>query len=521
MILNPTKMASNMVDFQKMNRRQFIKTTLVGASALGLTECASIDSSFQSDKKDFLNEVVIVGGGLAGLSTAYALRKNKIPFRLYESEKRFGGRVWSENFGLTEETIELGAEYFTQAHSQLLQLIKELDLAFSEFEVDPKPDFSVLKLGQKIFKLGDLRKEAGNFFSLIHQIKSDVEAAELRSNLNFQEIKRSDLALYYDKLSIKELIDKYGIGIGAIFKTYLDLIFENNYGVKSDRVCCLEFVKNYSDGKVLVGFKEKKILYKIPKGNSSLIQAIHSRIKSVIPNHVVKKEHKLEAITFRDSSFNLRFATNQGVRIINAKVLVLALPVSSLSDIYGFSGLKLSFEKESMIKNHKYVNQSKIFWGLKERVNQLGVLNRYPLVSDSPCQTLKLSSGKLSSNGDIVLESLRSGVGLNQPFNPQKTLDELELFEKNIRSHLNYEVRYINWGHQPGLSGSFIYTAPGSYFNSPIALGSSEYNGQLLFAGEHTSLNFRNTMEGAIESGLRAAREAAEGLKKISEKRTV
>src|SRR6185436_10863598 len=43
-----------------------------------------------------MRDVVIVGGGLTGLSAAYELEKLKIPYRLIEVKKRVGGSILSE-----------------------------------------------------------------------------------------------------------------------------------------------------------------------------------------------------------------------------------------------------------------------------------------------------------------------------------------------------------------------------------------------------------------------------------------
>jgi len=43
-------------------------------------------------------EVIIVGGGISGLSAARLLSRKGVPFLLLESEPQLGGRIQSENY---------------------------------------------------------------------------------------------------------------------------------------------------------------------------------------------------------------------------------------------------------------------------------------------------------------------------------------------------------------------------------------------------------------------------------------
>lgn len=69
-------------------------------------------------------EAVIIGGGISGITSAYMLRDK--PILLLEKEKRFGGRVFSED--IFETTNNIGTQFFTDGDSSFVNLINELGI---------------------------------------------------------------------------------------------------------------------------------------------------------------------------------------------------------------------------------------------------------------------------------------------------------------------------------------------------------------------------------------------------------
>lgn len=71
--------------------------------------------------------VIIVGGGLSGLTLAYLLSKKNINTTVLEASSRLGGRILTIK-GTRETPLELGATWFSEMHPNLIRLIKELEL---------------------------------------------------------------------------------------------------------------------------------------------------------------------------------------------------------------------------------------------------------------------------------------------------------------------------------------------------------------------------------------------------------
>lgn len=71
------------------------------------------------------SQVVIVGGGLSGLTLAYLLDRKNIKVTLIEASSRLGGRIQTQQ-GVLHTPLELGATWFSEMHPNLLFLMEEL-----------------------------------------------------------------------------------------------------------------------------------------------------------------------------------------------------------------------------------------------------------------------------------------------------------------------------------------------------------------------------------------------------------
>ncbi|TZF84739.1 FAD-dependent oxidoreductase [Pedobacter sp. BS3] len=71
--------------------------------------------------------IIIIGGGLSGLTLAYLLSKRNSSAIVLEASSRLGGRIQTIK-GALETPLELGATWFSDMHPNLLSLIDELGL---------------------------------------------------------------------------------------------------------------------------------------------------------------------------------------------------------------------------------------------------------------------------------------------------------------------------------------------------------------------------------------------------------
>jgi monoamine oxidase len=68
----------------------------------------------------------------------------------------------------------------------------------------------------------------------------------------------------------------------------------------------------------------------------------------------------------------------------------------------------------------------------------------------------------------------------------------------------------MNWPEYKFTRGSYTCPLVGQYTTLLKVAGKPELDGRLIFAGEHTSGEFSGFMNGAVQSGNRAAKEILE-----------
>lgn len=73
-------------------------------------------------------KVLIVGAGLSGLTTAFALKESKYEVEILEARSRLGGRIFTIDKSGTH--LELGATWFGPQHTSLLSLIEKLNVPY-------------------------------------------------------------------------------------------------------------------------------------------------------------------------------------------------------------------------------------------------------------------------------------------------------------------------------------------------------------------------------------------------------
>lgn len=73
------------------------------------------------------NKILIIGGGLSGLTTAYLAQQKNKTVTVLEAADRLGGRIHTIS-GIGQTPMDLGATWLSDQHPALITLIKELGL---------------------------------------------------------------------------------------------------------------------------------------------------------------------------------------------------------------------------------------------------------------------------------------------------------------------------------------------------------------------------------------------------------
>jgi monoamine oxidase len=130
--------------------------------------------------------IIIIGGGLSGLSLAYFLSKSNIETKILEASPRLGGRIQTIK-GTLDTPLELGATWFSEMHQNLLSLINELGLEkypqfskgtslFQTKSFEPPQEFFVAEAETPSFRL------KGGTQMLINTLAQNIASENINLN---------------------------------------------------------------------------------------------------------------------------------------------------------------------------------------------------------------------------------------------------------------------------------------------------------------------------------------------------
>lgn len=470
-----------------LTRREFLfggvgSASLLGA-AMSTAGCSQLDRWILGDPFDFRQDVVILGGGLAGLSCAWQLRKANRRFRLFEGSNRLGGRVLSlQSFAPDGRPAELGGEWIHQEHSELLELCRELKL--------PLEERSEMATSNSLWREGKMVEPRDLW----------AELREMRTRLY---LKWSEAQLLGQ--SAEQWMES--APIGPLAKQWVERFSHLQFSVGTEQVSAQALVQRMlvREGIDPVGGLQR-LRFRLRGGTGSLVQALTDRVAGVVFSQSLLLQHQLQRISvYPLGGLRLDFTTPTGPIRVLARELVICLPFTVLRNIEGIDQIELSPEKLNWIRKLRYGSVAKAAMNL-ERVgseflprgrwsSQQAWWTHLPLAA-----TVEQGSWLVSAQwtGDLAANA---GTGLLGQMTQE--IREFAPTGKEIRVLPGAQIQ--NWSKSPWSQGAWSYLGPGDSA-APVVLRMPERNGELLFAGEHVSQDYAGTMQGAVETGLAAGR---------------
>ena len=149
----------------------------------------------------------IIGGGLTGLTLAYLLKKQGIAAIILEARERIGGRIYtvSPNDGTP---IEMGATWLGKQHTQLLQLLKDLEIEIFEQQLGTTAFYEPMSINPpQLVQLPPNSEPSyriqGGTSKLIHLLANQLEKDQIKVSQVAQSIvqKEEQITIATDKAS--------------------------------------------------------------------------------------------------------------------------------------------------------------------------------------------------------------------------------------------------------------------------------------------------------------------------------
>jgi monoamine oxidase len=484
-----------------LSRRRFLEySTLASGGLVASTALAQVGATYEQSNP----AIAIIGGGLAGLNTAYQLKKAGLTATVYEAKPQLGGRVQSVKGAVIPGLVnELGAAFINTEHEDMLELVEEFSLSlFNRAEAIEESEFPAIAywLEGKSYTEAELAK---NLQPLAQQIGQD--AALLEADFD-------RYAPAIDQLSVKQYLDRHADKIPAPFvRKLIELTIRTEYGVEPEDSSALELLTNLptvegetaellsSDEAFLVQGGSHKVVEKFADALSGQIQT-----NKVLTQ--IKSQGDRFQLTFRDRS------------IVEADYVVLAIPFTVLRQV------KLQVELPATLR--RFITEAhlgrneKVMAGFQSAVWQqtagfvgeawtdLGfsaIWDDTQRQSDRPEAVLTFFLG--GNEVDVVSSASARQVGT-------AFVQKLDLFLPGLKAEVGDRFHRTQWVKDPFVRGAYTTFKPGQYteFSKYLYIESDDpeaqqnvHVGRLVFAGEHLSDDFYGYMNGAVQTGRLAA----------------
>jgi len=444
--------------------------------------------------------VIIIGGGIAGLVSAFELaRKGHEPLVL-EAQHRVGGRVYTLRDFAPGLYIEAGAMRIPRVHDLTLEYCRLFGLELRPFSMgNPR---SLVYVGGEMMTMHEADQhperlpfeleehERGRTYSeMWDEATAEVrELYEKEGHGAFEQILRE-----YDQYSIREFLQMRGFSEGAI----------ELYGVMSFReqnmnAAVIEQLRE------IVG-RSFEDMQEIVGGTDMLPKAFYQQVK-----HYVRFGAEVTAIDQTEHEVTVHYSTPGGRFSVTGDYAICTLPYPVMRNVEVRPAL--SRGKQKAIRELHYNSSTKIVFQTRTRFwekEPLGIVGGtsatdlpirrivYPSFSD-PNEERGMLLASYTWGGDALRWS-----SMGQEDAVEQAIEDVARIHPEITEEFELGAMHC-WDADPYAGGAFALFEPEQETQLQDDIVKPE--GRIHFAGEHCSL-YHAWIQGALESGIRAARE--------------
>ncbi|HET9930433.1 MAG TPA: FAD-dependent oxidoreductase [Polyangiaceae bacterium] len=484
-----------------LSRRDFLAcavgATLVGCSPESEPPTVPVEA----------RRIAIIGAGLAGLHCAYRLQQSSGGFdvTVYEANLRLGGRVFTGSGLFADKGLscELGGEFIESEHATMLALADELGVALEDraaARAGLADTYSVHGVEFSEDKLvAGLTSVAPTLLAALSAADDDDKAFRLLDNTTISRLLETHVPS-----------DKY-----PELSLLLNVAFRAEFGMETGVLSSLNlwrlFPLDATQITHLTGNARHRL--RAADGNRAFIDAL---LRSV--RRVVSDQRLIRVARGSEGDFELTFVSQSLVgTVVHADQIVFALPFSTLRNV-DLTGVSLSDTKRSAIANLAYGSSAKLvgtFRGApwRDRYGKSG-----DLVSELPAHVAWDGSRGGNQSQSLLTTLLAGDSGARA--------DRVDVEEAMAAALVNLDAT-LGTISDEYVDGSAVRM---HWFSSPYSLGSSsaylvmqfgslyktegtpeKVDGtperKMHFCGEHCSVDFKGSMEGAAETGALVAAE--------------
>lgn len=497
-------------------------------------------------------KIGIIGGGLAGLSAAFELRKLGAEITIFDAlTDRIGGRVYTHYFDAGKKYYgELGPMRIPVAHETTWYYIDKFKLSTKPF-IQENPNAFVYVHNTRV-------RNDTEGKNITEKIYPKYNLTEREKNINWTTLYNYAINEPLLRLSpnnrseILKILPKYTPPYSELINKSFRQVFEM-LGLSEEAINLISSVDSLTGPFLYMSNTELlqdmyplnfSTLYRIDGGNSNLPLAFYKSLiskspseYSEIPNHLLgkvtyKSGHYVNGIYKFDKNNKviIRYRTKQVSQdlIESFDYVICAIPFTTLRLV----DIKPLFSNRKMqaIREFNYVNSQKTlllcnkrFW---EEDTDYGRINGGISNTDLPIESIVYPSdhaycndskkcspnepGVLVASYNLNLDSIRL-ENANKELRKEIVKGQIEDVHGLPRGYLNHIVekyKTVNWNTEQWFRGAFAISMPAQKSIFLYDILKPEYNNRVFFAGEHTSTTHA-WMQGALYSGMLAANTLA------------
>ena len=514
-------------------------------------------------------KVGIIGGGVAGLSSAFELRKLGFDVTIFEmQENRIGGRIYTHYFDKDKKLYgELGAMRIPVDHETTWHYINTFGLKTRPFIQNNENAFIYVRnkrarndsegksVMENIYPEFNLTPRERN--TPWQKLIGDALAANLvkinpSTRKEILQVKKeySTIIEYLGSFGIRKVLERMGLSEGAIeiissVAPFLGVFYYNSYYENLQEEYTVDYAYRYEivGGTVNLPLSfYRSLMSKKPKE--------YSNIRGEDLGKVVWKNGKTVTGIYKGKEKNkviLKYKKEKSSEIYKQTFdfVICAIPFSSLRNV-DINPL-FSTEKMQSIKEVNYTSSQKTAFMCNERFWEKGNDNEriigggsstdlhiqtiwYPSCENN-IETNQVENKKISIKKDCKIYDepgvFLASYNLNQDAIRVGNLDDkvrIEEIKRQVEAVHGLKNGYldsvvkdfktVDWNREKGFYGAFCYFMPEQQKLFSYAMAKPEYNNKVYFAGEHISLT-HGWIEGSVSSGMKAANYIAQYCKNM------
>jgi monoamine oxidase len=450
-------------------------------------------------------EIAIIGGGLAGLSAAYWLKKAGLRATVYEARARLGGRVQSVSGAVGSGLVtDLGGSLINTDHADMLALVKAFNLKLFNRVKDAE---RFTAPATAYFFEGQIRPEAEiaeKLRPLARQIGKD--AALLDQNYE-------QYAPRFDQLSSAQYLERHADKIPEPFiRELIENTCRTEFGVEPDQSSALQLigilpvVKGQSVN--LLSYSDE--VFVVQGGSGRIIGGLAVALSGQVRTRMV-----LTQLQPKGQGFQLVFANRT---VVQADYVVLALPFTRLR--------KVALQVELPPKLRRFIDEGdlgkndKLFAGFSQKVWQRKETFAQEIWTDLGFAEAWDETQRQPGRKDGALNFFFGGdqvtaLTAGSPQHVGKALvKRFNAAVPGIQNAATGKFVRTEWSRDPFTQGAYANFKPGQltafsrFFYIESDKPSERQNvhvGNLVFAGEQLSDEYYGFMNGAAQTGRLAA----------------